>query len=161
MKKANSTDPAKFGPEIFNDSFTGATGTVAFDAKGDRKDAEMTIFKLEGGKVKPIAIVKGGVSTPFVAEAAAAAPAAAPAAPAKEEAKKGDAKPAEQTKEEPKKEERRAATSQVNGTGNGAVFSSASPYVPWTLHRRSSTIHAGLRLRRRGPGLHDGLASSS
>ena len=95
MKKANSTDPAKFGPEIFNVSFTGATGTVAFDAKGDRKDAEMTIFKLEGGKVKPVAIVKGGVSTPFMAAAAApaAAPApAAPAAPMKEEPKKDEKK---------------------------------------------------------------------
>jgi branched-chain amino acid transport system substrate-binding protein len=85
MKKANSTDPAKFAPELFNVSFTGATGTVAFDAKGDRKDAEMTIFKLEGGKVKPVAIVKGGVSTPFGG--------AAPAAAAK--------------KEEPKKEEKK------------------------------------------------------
>ncbi len=95
MKKANSTDPAKFTPEIFNDSFKGATGTVAFDAKGDRKDAEMTIFKLQNGKVTPVAIVKGGVSTPFV-------PAAAPAAPAKEEAK-----PADMKKEEPKKEEKK------------------------------------------------------
>ena len=102
MKKANSTDPAKFSPELFNVAFTGATGNVAFDAKGDRKDAEMTIFKLEGGKVKPVAIVKGGVSTPFTgaAPAPAAAPAAAPApaAPAKEEAKKGEAKPAEKKK---------------------------------------------------------------
>jgi branched-chain amino acid transport system substrate-binding protein len=61
MKKANSTDPAKFTPEMFNVSFTGATGKVEFDAKGDRKDAEMTIFKLQGGKVVPVAIVKGGV----------------------------------------------------------------------------------------------------
>jgi branched-chain amino acid transport system substrate-binding protein len=104
MKKANSTDPAKFAPEVFNVSFTGATGTVAFDAKGDRKDAEMTIFKLQGGKVVPIAIVKGGVSTPFTGAAPAAA---APAAPAKEEAKKGEAKPAEPTKEEPKKDEKK------------------------------------------------------
>src|SRR6185503_20994485 len=65
MKKANSTDPAKFGPEMFNVSFTGATGKVEFDAKGDRKDAEMTIFKLQNGKVKPIAIVKNGQATPF------------------------------------------------------------------------------------------------
>ena len=63
---------------------------MAFDAKGDRKDAEMTIFKLQGGKVVPVAIVKGGVSTPFSG--------AAPAAPAKEEAKKGEAKPAEKKK---------------------------------------------------------------
>ena len=77
MKKANSTDPAKFAPEMFNVSFTGATGKVEFDQKGDRKDAEMTIFKLEGGKVKPIAIVKNGQTSPFTG----AAP-AAPAAPA-------------------------------------------------------------------------------
>jgi branched-chain amino acid transport system substrate-binding protein len=104
MKKANSTDPAKFAPELFNVSFTGATGKVEFDAKGDRKDAEMTIFKLQGGKVVPISIVKGGVATPFTAgaapaaAAAASAPAAAPAAaPAKDE-KKGEAKPAETKK---------------------------------------------------------------
>jgi branched-chain amino acid transport system substrate-binding protein len=98
MKKANSTDPAKFTPEVFNVSFTGATGTVAFDAKGDRKDAEMTIFKLQGGKVVPVAIVKGGISTPFTTGTATAAVTPAPAAPAKEEAKKGDAKPAEKKK---------------------------------------------------------------
>src|SRR6185503_4569968 len=34
MKKANSTDPAKFTPELFNVTFKGATGNVAFDAKG-------------------------------------------------------------------------------------------------------------------------------
>ena len=80
MKKANSVDPAKFSPEIFNVSFTGATGKVEFDAKGDRKDAEITIFRLKDGKVVPIAIVKNGVSTPFGAPAPA--PAAAPAKPA-------------------------------------------------------------------------------
>jgi branched-chain amino acid transport system substrate-binding protein len=94
MKKANSTDPAKFGPEMFNVSFQGATGKVEFDAKGDRKDAEMTIFKLDGGKVKPIAIVKNGVSTPFGGAAPAAAPAAPAAAPApaKEAPKKDEKK---------------------------------------------------------------------
>jgi branched-chain amino acid transport system substrate-binding protein len=94
MKKADSVDPAKFAPEMFNVSFTGATGKVEFDAKGDRKDAEMTIFRMgKDGKIQPVAIVKGGVSTPFAAAPAAttapaAAPAPAPAAPAKEEKKK-------------------------------------------------------------------------
>jgi branched-chain amino acid transport system substrate-binding protein len=84
MKKANSTDPAKFTPELFNVTFKGATGNVAFDAKGDRKDAEMTIFKLKDGKVAPVAIVKNGATTPFTGAApAAAAPAAAPAEPPK------------------------------------------------------------------------------
>jgi len=95
MKKANSVDPAKFTPEMFNVSFTGATGKVEFDAKGDRKDAEMTIFKMKDGKVVPVSIVKNGVATPFTAGApaapAAAAP-AAPAAPAKEEPKKDEKK---------------------------------------------------------------------
>src|SRR5512138_2416605 len=50
MKKADSIEPAKFTPELFNVSFSGATGTIQFDAKGDRRDAEMTIFKLVGGR---------------------------------------------------------------------------------------------------------------
>ena len=101
MKKANSTDPAKFGPEIFNVSFDGATGKVEFDAKGDRKDAEITIFKMTGGKIAPVSIVKNGVATAFIAApmvAPAAAPVAAPApvpAPAPAEA---PAKPAEAPK---------------------------------------------------------------
>jgi branched-chain amino acid transport system substrate-binding protein len=109
MKKANSTDPAKFGPELYNVSFTGATGKVEFDAKGDRKDAEMTIFKLQGGKVVPISVVKGGVATPFTAgaPAAAAAAPAAPAADAKKDEPKKDAAPANAKKEEPKKDDKK------------------------------------------------------
>ena len=70
IQKTGSVDPAKFTPGIFNVSFQGATGTVAFDAKGDRKDAEITIFRMKDGKVVPQAIVRGGVSTPFSAEPA-------------------------------------------------------------------------------------------
>ncbi len=97
MKKADSVDPAKFAPEMFKDDFQGATGHVQFDEKGDRKDAEMTIFRLKDGKVVPIAIVKNGQATPFSA-AAAAAPAAPAAEPAKEQGKQGEAKPAETKK---------------------------------------------------------------
>ncbi len=105
MKKANSVDPAKFTPEMFNVSFQGATGKVEFDAKGDRKDAEMTIFRMgKDGKIAPVAIVKNGVSTPFAAPAAAApAPAAAPATPPAAPA----AAPAEGKKEEAKKDEKK------------------------------------------------------
>ena len=93
MKKADSVDPAVFAPKMFEVSFTGATGKVEFDAKGDRKDAEMTIFRMgKDGKIAPVAIVKNGVSTPFAMPApAAAAPAAAPAADAKKEEPKKDA----------------------------------------------------------------------
>ena len=34
--------------------FVGATGPIAFDEKGDRKDAEMTIFTMTGGKLEPV-----------------------------------------------------------------------------------------------------------
>jgi branched-chain amino acid transport system substrate-binding protein len=60
MQKADSADPAKYLPELQKISFTGATGPISFDAKGDRKDAEMTIFTMKGGKIEPIAVIKGG-----------------------------------------------------------------------------------------------------
>jgi branched-chain amino acid transport system substrate-binding protein len=65
MRRANSIDPARFTPEMYNVSVQGATGKIEFDAKGDRKDAEMTIFRLRGGKIVPVAVVKGGAMTPL------------------------------------------------------------------------------------------------
>ncbi len=65
MQRADSVDPAKFTPEIRNVVLDGATGRIAFDAKGDRKDAEMTIFRMRGGKIEPVAVVRGGKSTPW------------------------------------------------------------------------------------------------
>jgi len=81
MQKADSADPAKYLPELQKISYDGATGHVEFDAKGDRKDAEITIFQMKGGKVDPVAIVKAGKTTKIGGEASAAAP-ATPAAPA-------------------------------------------------------------------------------
>jgi branched-chain amino acid transport system substrate-binding protein len=60
MQKANSADPKVYLPALQKIDFTGATGKIAFDEKGDRKDAEMTIFTMKGGKLGPIAIVKSG-----------------------------------------------------------------------------------------------------
>lgn len=65
MRRADSVDPVKFVPEIHKLTLAGATGRIEFDAKGDRKDAEMTIFRMQGGQIVPVAIVKGGVSQPF------------------------------------------------------------------------------------------------
>jgi branched-chain amino acid transport system substrate-binding protein len=65
MKKANSPDPAKYLPELAKISHKGATGNIAFNEKGDRKDAEITIFMLKGNKVEPIAIVQGGRTMPY------------------------------------------------------------------------------------------------
>ena len=102
MQTADSTDPAKYLPKLAEIKFDGATGHIEFDAKGDRKDAEMTIFQMKNGNVDPIAIIKAGKTTKVGVEAPAAAaataapaavpgaaPAAAPAmAPAKDAPKK-------------------------------------------------------------------------
>jgi len=65
MKKADSSDPKKYLPELRKLSYSGATGTIAFDDKGDRKDAEITIFTMKGGKIEPIAVFKSGKSLPY------------------------------------------------------------------------------------------------
>src|SRR5258706_7808677 len=103
MKKANSPDPAKYLPELAKIDFQGATGKIGFDEKGDRKNAEITIFTMKDGKLTPIAIIKGGQTVSFedFVKASAPAPAAAPpaapaAAPAAEPAK--DAPKAEEKK---------------------------------------------------------------
>jgi branched-chain amino acid transport system substrate-binding protein len=60
MQKAGSAEPAKYLPELAKISHDGATGKIEFDAKGDRKDAEITMFTMKGGKITPVAVVKGG-----------------------------------------------------------------------------------------------------
>jgi len=74
MQKADSADPAKYLPELQKISYDGATGHIEFDAKGDRKDAEMTIFQMKAGKVDPVAIIKAGKTTKIDATTAGAAP---------------------------------------------------------------------------------------
>ena len=65
MKRADSTDPATFGPRIYETNVTGATGPIEFDAKGDRKNAEMTLFRMHDGKIVPVAIYRDGKLEPF------------------------------------------------------------------------------------------------
>jgi len=87
MQKADSVDPAKYLPELQKISYNGATGKIEFDEKGDRRDAEITIFTLKDGKVVPVGVVKAGKATSFedfmkTMQAAAAPAAAATSAPA-------------------------------------------------------------------------------
>ena len=65
MRKADSVDPAKFVPEIHKLAHQGATGRIEFDAKGDRRNAEMTLFRMRKGEIVPVAIYKGGALVPF------------------------------------------------------------------------------------------------
>jgi branched-chain amino acid transport system substrate-binding protein len=65
MQKVDSVDPAKYLPALKASSFDGASGHIEFDEKGDRKDAEMTIFTMKDGKIVPVAIIKSGKTIPF------------------------------------------------------------------------------------------------
>ena len=65
MQAANSADPAKYLPELAKIKYDGASGHIEFDAKGDRKDAEMTIFTMKNGAITPVAVIKAGKSTKF------------------------------------------------------------------------------------------------
>jgi branched-chain amino acid transport system substrate-binding protein len=65
MQKADSVDPAKYLAALKAISSDGASGHIEFDDKGDRKDAEMTIFTMKDGKVVPVAIIKSGKTIPF------------------------------------------------------------------------------------------------
>jgi branched-chain amino acid transport system substrate-binding protein len=94
MKKADSPDPAKYLPALVASDYNGASGNIKFDEKGDRKDAEMTIFTLKDGKITPVAILKSGKSMTLDEYAAAAAPAPAAAAPAAAAAAPAAAAPA-------------------------------------------------------------------
>jgi len=93
MQKANSVEPAKYLPALAGISYQGASGRIEFDEKGDRKDAEMTIFTMKGGKLEPVAIVKSGTTTKFdeFMKAAAAAGDAAKEAGKEALEKAGDA----------------------------------------------------------------------
>lgn len=54
MKSANSTKPEVFIPALQNSQFTGITGEVAFDARGDLKSPASTLYKLTNGKWSPV-----------------------------------------------------------------------------------------------------------
>ncbi len=95
MKRANSTDPAKFLAEVGKTNYQGVIGPIAFDEKGDLKNGPITIYVVKGGKwdtlevVTPAssaAVVAPGALTepPKAAEPAPSADAVKPAEPAKQ-----------------------------------------------------------------------------
>ena len=105
MKKSNSADPAKYLPELAKNGYQGATGRIEFDEKGDRKDAEMTIFTMKGGKLEPLAIIKSGKTIKFEDFVKASEPAPVTAVPAPAAAPAAEATRAEAAKPEAPKAE--------------------------------------------------------
>jgi branched-chain amino acid transport system substrate-binding protein len=62
MQKANSTQPAKYLPELARITRDGVTGPIAFDEKGDLKSGPITLYVVKGGKWEPLETVWGAAS---------------------------------------------------------------------------------------------------
>jgi branched-chain amino acid transport system substrate-binding protein len=73
MQKANSTDPAKYLPELSKISYDGVTAKIEFDEHGDTKNGAITLYQVKDGKLMPLATNVGG-KTEKVGAADAAAP---------------------------------------------------------------------------------------
>ncbi len=59
MVKAGSSEPAKYLPVLAKmDGYTGVTGKIGFDAKGDIKNGALTLFTYKGGARQQIAVVR-------------------------------------------------------------------------------------------------------
>lgn len=59
MKRANSTDPAKFAPELDKTNYNGVTGNIQFDGKGDIKNGVVTVYEVKGNQWATLVIVGG------------------------------------------------------------------------------------------------------
>ena len=75
MKRAGSTDPAKFAPEMFKTNYQGVIGPIAFDEKGDLRNGPITIYVVKGGKWEPLETVTPGAPAAGATAAAESAPA--------------------------------------------------------------------------------------
>jgi branched-chain amino acid transport system substrate-binding protein len=62
MQRANSTEPAKYLPELAKISRQGVTGPVAFDNKGDLRSGPITLYVVKGGKWGTLETVGGGTA---------------------------------------------------------------------------------------------------
>jgi branched-chain amino acid transport system substrate-binding protein len=76
MKRASSTDPAKFLPEVGKTNYQGVIGPIAFDEKGDLRNGPITIYVVKGGKWEPLETVTPGAAAVASAGATTASPAA-------------------------------------------------------------------------------------
>ena len=58
MVKANSSDPAKYLPELAKSDYKGVTGQISFDDKGDIKNGALTLKTVRGGKLETLAVIR-------------------------------------------------------------------------------------------------------
>lgn len=62
MKRAGSTDPAKFLPEIGKTNYQGVIGPIAFDEKGDLRNGPITMYVVKGSKWEALETVTPGAA---------------------------------------------------------------------------------------------------
>ncbi len=62
MQKANSTQPAKYLPELARINRQGVTGPIVFDEKGDLQSGPITLYVVKGGKWDTLETVGGGAA---------------------------------------------------------------------------------------------------
>jgi branched-chain amino acid transport system substrate-binding protein len=60
MKKAGSTDPAKYLPVMAGIQYQGVTGNIGFDEKGDIKGGGISLYQVKDGKWEYIETIGGG-----------------------------------------------------------------------------------------------------
>lgn len=58
MQQAGSSDPAKYLPALAKIRHQGVTGTIAFDARGDLRDAALTLYTYRQGKKVKLQVVR-------------------------------------------------------------------------------------------------------
>ncbi|BEV71139.1 branched-chain amino acid ABC transporter substrate-binding protein [Paludibacterium sp. THUN1379] len=59
MKRANSTDPKVYLPEVGKTAYDGVTGHIEFDDKGDVKNGSVTVYQVKNGKWEVVSVVGG------------------------------------------------------------------------------------------------------
>ena len=63
MKRAGSTEPAKFLPELAKTKYQGVIGPIEFDEKGDLRNGPITIYVVKGAKWEALETVTPGAAT--------------------------------------------------------------------------------------------------
>ena len=77
MKRAGSTEPAKFLPELSKTKYQGVIGPIAFDDKGDLVNGPITIYVVKGGKWEALETITPGAPASGNVPAGAESPPAA------------------------------------------------------------------------------------
>ena len=69
MKRAGSTESSKVLAELPKTNYQGVIGPIAFDEKGDLKNAPLTIYQVKDGKWVPVETITPGAASPAPATA--------------------------------------------------------------------------------------------